>query len=109
MAEIRTRFEGRDVTVDRYATQWLEGLACRLRPKTVRSYRQLYHLHIAPSLGIMRVRQLSRARIKLLLAEKSSSGLSRNTVRLIRACLSVMCSEAVDDGLIKENPAIGIG
>ena len=109
MAEIGTRFESPDVTVERYATRWLEGLARHLRPKTVKSYRQLYHLHIAPTLGMTEFRKLSRARIKLLLAEKSSSGLSRNTVRLIRACLSVMCSEAVDDGLIEENPAIGLG
>ena len=109
MVEIGTRFESRDVTVELYASRWLEGLSRHLRPKTVRSYRQLYQIHIAPNLGMTKIQQLSRARIKLLLAEKSNSGLSRNTVRLIRACLSVMCSEAVDDGLIKENPASGLG
>jgi integrase len=109
MPDIGTCLGGRDVTVQWYATRWLESLTHQLRPKTVRSYHQLYHLHIAPTLGMIKLQRLNRARIKLLLAEKSSSGLSRNTVRLIRACLSVLCSEAVDDGLIKENPAIGLG
>jgi integrase len=103
-----TRVKSRDVTVEQYANEWLEKRRCDLRLKTVRSYRQLYRLHIAPTLGGLMVRQLRRAKIKLLLAEKRNAGLSRNTVRLIRACLSVMCSEAVEDGLIKENPASGI-
>jgi hypothetical protein len=34
-------------------------------------------------------RNCQRVRVEMLLAEKSNSGLSRNTVRLIRACLSV--------------------
>ena len=108
MGETGTRFKSRDVTVEQYASGWLQRLESDLRPKTVRSYRQLYRLHIGPTLGAFKVRQLDRVRVKMLLAEKSNSGLSRNTVRLIRACLSVLCSEAVDDGLLKENPTAGL-
>ncbi len=97
-----------EVTVQQYAAQWLAGLPTRLRPKTVRSYSELYRLHIAPGLGAIKCQELRRSRVKKLLVEKKAQGLSRNTVRLIQACLSSMCSEAVEDGLINSNPAIAL-
>jgi integrase len=97
-----------EVTVQEYASTWLKTLRRDLRPKTIRSYEQLLRIHIAPKLGQIKIRELGRADVKQLLFEKSDLGLSRNTVRLIRACLSVMCSEALDDGLIKENPVTAL-
>src|SRR5262249_41528561 len=57
--------------------------------------------------------------IKALLAEKRKAvtrpdgtvkpGLGKNTVRLIRATLSVMLADAVDDGLVRTNPARDVG
>jgi hypothetical protein len=89
MAEISTYFESREVTVEHYASRWLETVSRELRPKTARSYRQLFMRHIAPTLGALQIQKLCRAEIKLLLAEKRDAGLSRNTVRLIRACLLI--------------------
>jgi integrase len=100
--------ENSEVTVHKYASAWLETLRYDLRPKTVRSYEQLYRIHIAPTLGRIKIRQLDRADVKLLLIQKRNMGLSKNTVRLIRACLSVICSDALDGGLIKENPATAL-
>ena len=96
------------ITVEQYATQWLGGLSARLRPKTVRSYRELYRSHIGPALGSIEFGELRRAHVKQLLIEKKALGLSRNTVRLIRACVSSMCSEAVEDGIIGSNPAVSL-
>ena len=47
--------------------------------------------------------------IKAFLAQKRASGLSKNSVRLIRSTLSVMLSDAVDDGIILVNPALHLG
>lgn len=91
-------------TIEQYAAQWLAGTSSRLRPKTVRSYRDLYRIHIGPTLGAVRFAQLQRAQVKTLLLEKKRQGLSQNTVRLIGACLSALCSEALDDGLLSANP-----
>jgi site-specific recombinase XerC len=96
-------------TLSKYAAQWLECLSSRLRPKTIRSYRQLYRLHINPALGPIRFAELKRPMIKELLVDKKRQGLNRNTVRLIAACLSAICSEAFDDGLINSNPAVALG
>jgi integrase len=119
-----------DTTLDEYGTAWLARLPVQgLKPKTITSYQQLFHKHISPILGATKIRELRRGQVKALLTEKYEAtfqvqqkirdeagnvvkisverSLSRNTVRLIRACLSAMLGEAVDDELIKENPASG--
>jgi len=117
-----------ETTLEEYAASWIARLPVSgLKPKTIKSYRQLFQKHISPVLGATKIRELRRSQVKALLTEKheatfhvqqkvrDASGnitrisierkLSRNTVRLIRACLSAMLGEAVDDELIKENPA----
>jgi integrase len=44
-----------------------------------------------------------------LLAEKRRLGHSKNSVRLMKASLSAMLSDAVDDGILGANPAFQIG
>ena len=92
-----------------YAERWLESLPARLRPRTVKSYRELYRLHVAPTLKEIGLADLRRAQVKALLLDKQRQGLSRNTVRLIGACLSALCSEAIDDGLLAASPAVALG
>jgi integrase len=119
-----------DLTVDQFGKQWLKRLdGSDLKPRTIESYTQLYNNHIAAALGPIRLRDLRRTHIKELLAAKrdqvivrsakkiaprdaegpkpetAPKTLSKNTVRLIRACLSAMLAEAMDDELIKSNPA----
>jgi integrase len=119
-----------EMTLDTYAEQWLAAAAVEesIKPRTIKSYRQLFNLHISPTLGSMKLRDLRRLDIKALLnlkreqlvapqkkkapvdpdvtvEQKPLRKLSKNTVRLIRACLSTMLAEAADDGLIGGNPA----
>src|SRR5208282_4428549 len=120
-----------ELTVDQFGTQWLKRLeSSDLKPRTVKSYTQLYNCHIASALGPIRLRDLRRTHVKEFLAAKrdqiivrpgkknpapsdvdeqkpepAPKTLSKNTVRLIRACLSAMLAEAMDDELIKSNPA----
>ena len=108
-----------DITVEAYADLWLEQIAGSLAPKTLASYRDLLRLHIKPTLRAMKVRHVQRGTIKALLAEKrkpitrpdgtQKPGLGKNSVRLIRATLSVMLADAVDDGLLRANPARDVG
>jgi integrase len=100
-------------TVNEYAEAWFRAITTEgaVKPRTITSYRQLYRLHVAPTLGATRLRDLSRRNVKDLLnakreqLSKNERKLSKNTVRLIRATLSVMLAEAVDDGDIDSNPA----
>lgn len=98
-----------NITVARYSVRYLEFTAQSVKPRTLRSYEHVLDLHILPKLGKLRVRDLDRGRIKLFLAHKLSSGLSRNTVRIIHATLRSMLNAAVDDRLILANPAERLG
>ena len=97
------------VLVGDYAARWLDALPSRLRPKTVKSYRELYRLHLAPSFKGVGLCELKRVQVKTLLLDKQRQGLSRNTVRLIGSCLSALCSEAIDDGLLTVSPVTALG
>ena len=96
--------KGEEIPLKAYAERWLATVATELKPSTVRSYRQLLDLHLLPVFGDFKLTDITRARVKQLLAAKRSSGLSKNTVRLIRACLSTVLGEALDDELVKANP-----
>ena len=98
----------RDITLSEYGARWLGAVATELKPRTVTSYRQLFRLHVEPALGTLKLRDIQRAHVKSLVTVKRQAGLSKNTVRLIRACLSAMLAEATDDGLLKANPAMSM-
>ncbi len=121
-----------DLTVRGYADRWLAGATQELEAKTRESYRQLLEGHVLPLLGHVRLRELHRRHVKALVATKraerlprktlkdgqpgdvvaaspSKAGYAKNTVRLIRAALSTVLSDAVDDGYLATNPAFGAG
>ena len=62
-----------------------------------------------PALGHLKVRELHRGHIKAFLAQKRGQGYAKNSVRLMRAPLSAMLSDAVGDGIILANPAFQVG
>jgi integrase len=98
----------RDIKIDAYADRWLDQVATSLEPRTLASYRQILRIHVRPVFGDMKVRAIHRGHIKALLAKKRGDGLSKNSVRLIRATISVMLGDAVDDGILQTNPAAGL-
>jgi len=88
-----------------YSANWLKSIEKELKPNTSASYARLLDHHILPALGSKRLRTITRLNVKDLLIEKRKT-LAKNTVRLIRATLSAMFAEAVDDGVLSANPAI---
>jgi hypothetical protein len=69
-------------------------------PKTPRSYRQLLELHVLPSLGRLKLRDLRRRHVKALLLDKRIKRYAKDSVRLMRAALSSVLSDAVDEDII---------
>ena len=98
-----------DLTLLDYSRQWEKVVETSLEKKTLRSYEQILRLHLIPTFGSIPIRKLHRNAIKILLSDKLRGGLSSNTVRLIYATLRTILNAAIDDGLIKVNPAAGIG
>ncbi len=99
----------RNITLSQYAERWLTLIAPTIKSRTLESYRQTLKLHITPAFGPVQVRQILRGKIKGLLTEKLTSGLARNSVRIIHATLRGMLNAAVDDGVILANPAQRLG
>ena len=98
-----------NLTLGAYADRWLGLIAPTVKKRTLASYTQTLRLHLRPALGAVRVRDLHKGRIKVLLAEKLTGGLSRNSVRIIHATLRAMLNSAVDRGVILANPADKLG
>jgi integrase len=99
---------GPAVTVKDYSARWLKEIAGGIAPKTLQQYRQVLALYILPTIGETKVYALDRGAVKALLAARRAQGLSKNTVRLARATLSVMLGDAMDAGLCKGNVAQGL-
>jgi integrase len=95
------------LTVAEYAEIWLTRASRDLKPRTIKSYRQLLDLHIIPTLGNRRMVDVQRRDVRDLLDEKHEAGLGKNTVRLIRATLSAMFNQAVNvDEIVATNLAM---
>ena len=92
-----------------YADGGLPDAALERDRNTVRGYRQNLETHVLPALGHLRLRSLQRQHIKAFLLGKRREGYARNSVRLMKAALSSMLTDAVDDELIEANPALQVG
>jgi integrase len=97
---------GKAWTVASYADHWLETVArARLRPARWTNYSHAVRVHIGPSLGSVRLRSLTPARVRRFLAERNGAGLAANSVRIIHATLRTMSAETVRDELVERNVA----
>jgi integrase len=91
-------------TLGEYLKDWLA--ACRnLRPNTARDYSVSIHNHISPRLGNARLQSVDRLQVRGLYRKLADSGLSEKTVHNVHICLHKALQDAVDDGLLRRNPA----
>jgi len=100
-----------------WAELWLKQRTPDLAPRTLTSYRELLDLYVLPTLGTVSLRKLRRSHVRSLLAAqwqretthpdgtKTIRTRSKHTLRLIRAVLSAMLSEAVDQEVLPANVA----
>jgi len=113
-----TYIEPVDITLKEYARQWLEDYAKpNVKLNTYKSYRGIVEDHIIPALGHISLPKLRKSKIKGFIAEKQKEGaradkkegrLSNTTVRYIFVILKNILKHAVEDEIIKRNPAEGI-
>lgn len=107
--EVATASPG-ELGLAEYADRWLAGLAHEgLAPATVASYTERLRGHVLPELGRLPLALVTRQQVRALLSGKREAGHSKNSVRLMRAALSALMSDALDQGLVRSNPAIGGG
>ncbi len=105
----------RDVSLSAYAAHWLENVVVEsAEPRTVEQYRQMLNAHVLPfkvdghKLGAMKLREIRRRDIKALLISKRRAGYAKDTVRHIRAALSSLLTDALEDEIIEVNAALQV-
>jgi len=96
----------RNITVKAYGEQWLAQLVGQVRPRTLTGYRDVFDRYIEPEIGALPMRKIHRGHVKTLLARLADKKYSKDTIRLTRATLSVLCGDAVDDQVIALNPVM---
>lgn len=100
-------------TFGAYADSYLAGL--RVKPSTKAAYLRHYRVHIDPTLGAKKIADLTKGDLNRLYREMESSGRrdasglgspsSPATIRHVHALVRQILQSAVDDGLIRSNPA----
>ncbi len=93
------------ITLNEYAERWLAAHGPSLRPRTLAEYRRILERELLPRLGALPLAAISRSQLKAFAAEKAQAGLAANTVRNLLAPLREILASAVDDELIRANPA----
>lgn len=111
------RLSARNATVGEYLDSWLAALPARivdgtLSPRTLEAYERNVRLHLRPALVQVVLTDLDRARVRDLQAElfdkprmnQKDGTLGRATVAQAMRVLHTALQQAVDDGLLAENP-----
>lgn len=75
---------------------------------TIDAYRIQIDHHLVPVFGERRIDQITRAEICDHLLTARSQGYSASHVNLRLVCLTGVFNRAIDEGVLKENPATGI-
>jgi len=97
-------------TFSEYAKAFLETYSVlHHKQATIDSYKSVLDNHLKPVYGNKRLNEISRKDIKSFIIKKQNSGLAPNTVRIMRAYLSSVLTQAVDDEFIEINPASNTG
>ncbi len=79
------------------------------KSSTQQSYQSALDQHILPVLREKPLNEITRKDIKDFINDKLKDGLGAGTVRNLKAYLSCILSEAVDDEVIETNPALRTG
>ena len=80
-----------------------------LKPGTWVSYESSMRVHILPELGNHRLDEITKPMMKRLVAGLVGKRLAKDTIRLILAAIRVLYTQAIDDKVVSENPAAGLG
>jgi integrase len=104
--------EASRVRLETYAREWVRTYVGRtsrgIRAETVREYGRDLELHVLPVLGRRRLAEIEQRDLKALARGLADKGLSAGTVRVVMAPVRALFATAVEEGLIRSNPAAGL-
>lgn len=88
-----------------WATRWLDTVALRVRPATLRSYRRIITRHVLPALGSWPLADLQPGDVERWIGSLKERGLRPSTVALSRRVLVGCLTDAERDGKVARNVA----
>ncbi len=92
-------------TLDDFARHYLRTVAPRQAPSSIKTTSDGYRLRVSPSLGDLRLEDLTRQRLELWLADLVEQGATRDMTHKAIKALRVILAKAVEWGRLPENPA----
>lgn len=99
--------KNRNITLDGYFEEWLEGKRNSTKGNTLKSYKAYYYKHISPVLGSRKVQKIERREV-LRLQNEVSTKLATTTSNMVIKTLKIVLNDAMKDDIIAKNPAAGI-
>lgn len=97
------------MTLAAYAAHWLAAVRPLIRRGTWLNYERSMRLHVLPRLGAIPLLELRRLEVRDLGMALVAGGFAPGSARVILATLRSCLSSAVDDDILRVNPASGIG
>lgn len=88
-----------------WADRWLDTIVHRVRPATLRSYRNVIRHHVLPALGAWPLADLRPGDVERWTAGLAERGLRPSTVALSRRVLAACLADAERDGRAPRNAA----
>jgi site-specific recombinase XerC len=99
-------FEAGTLRLFEYLERWLaDSVRDSVRATTYENYAYLVRTYIVPSLGRIKLKELTPAHVQGFYREKLDSGLSPRTVQYLHTLLRKALRQAVKWGLIPRNVA----
>lgn len=98
-------------TVTEFLERYLEDVRRNLSPATTRDYRGVIERYLEPEFGHMKLQELTRAKVQQVYnslrkkSNRSDKPLKASTIKHINRVFKSALNVAVDEGLIKDNPA----
>jgi integrase len=92
------------VTIGEFLTHYFETVGREtLRPRTQEMYASFLKVHIIPSLGRIKLKDLRPSDLQELYTKKLQSGLSRRSVQILHGIIRRCLNQAVSWGVIPRN------
>lgn len=88
-----------------WVARWLDTIPRRVRPATLRSYRQTMRVHVLPALGSWPLAELRPSDVNHWTAAMADRGLRPSTIATARRILAACLADAEKDGRVPRNVA----
>ncbi len=97
-------FDAGSLTLGEYLDRWpTDSVKDTVRLTTCQGYERICRLHIKPSMGRVRLKDLTVVHVRGLYRERLETGLAPRMVQLVHVTLHKALKQAVADGLILRN------